>query len=182
MKNSVLIVITALLLLNLCYSGYLHYRLSGATRIGVVRMDQLVYAYAGMQDASQVYADQMVLWSRQADSLQGLLQTTYKNFHRDSSRRNTAVLPAYKQDMQRYRSQLVAFQQNIKQAAAQKDQHMTQGVLNQIRAHIQSYGEEFHYDVLIATRETQDLSYVRQATDLTDEILEYANEKYRRGE
>lgn len=182
MKNALGLIAIFLFVLNLGYSGYLHCRLSQTPKIGVIRMDRLVYAYQGMQEASQVYADQMVLWGHQADSLQQLLMACYENFHQDSIKGKSKSLPVYKRQIEVYQSQLVTFQQNIQQSATQKDEHMTQGVLNQIRTHIQSFAEEFNYDLLLVTRESQDLSYVRESNDVTAAIIQYANEKYRHGE
>ena len=48
-------------------------------KIGIVQMEQLVYEYQGMKDATETYNAKMDKWSNQTDSLENML----KNFNVD---------------------------------------------------------------------------------------------------
>jgi len=151
---------------------------SGSQKFGVVQMDELVYEYQGMTDATKEYTNKMDEWSAQSDSIKSLLQNMLMEIKMDSITNDQTKLLVDQQRFMLMQQQYYQFQQNIQQKSTEEDQQMTIGVVNQLKEHIKLYAEENGYDLIIANTQLQNVGYVNDVTDLTQQVLDYANSKY----
>jgi len=150
--------------------------------VGIIQMEELVYDYQGMKDATEQYNQKMDVWSNQTDSLEVKLQNLYNEIRLDSINGDRTKLI---QDQQRFyllQKSYYEFKQNIDQKAQEKDQKMTVGVINQLKEHIKSYAQQEGYNIIISNTQLQNVGYADKAIDVTDELLKYANMNYQGGE
>ncbi len=151
-------------------------------KIGIVQMEQLVYEYQGMKDATETYNAKMDKWSNQTDSLENILKNLYEEIQLDSIGGNKEKLLQNQHRFYLLQRSYYEFKENVAQKAQEEDQKMTIGVINQLKQHIKEYAKQEHHNIIIANTQLQNVGYVDDALDITKELLEYANIKYQGGE
>ena len=60
----------------------------------------------------------------------------------------------------------------------QKSQEYTQAIWKQINQYTQEYGQEQGYDYILSTAGQQGLLYAKEGQDITQEVVNYINQKY----
>lgn len=147
-------------------------------KVGIIQMEELVYDYQGMKDATEQYNQKMDAWSNQTDSLETQLKNLYNEIRLDSVNGDRTKLI---QDQQRFyllKQSYYEFKQNIDQKAQEKDEKMTVGVINQLKEHIKSYAQKEGYNIIISNTQLQNVGYADEAIDVTEALLQYANIQY----
>lgn len=150
-----------------------------AKKIGIVRMEKVVYEYDGMKEATKAYEKKTAQWKKDSDSLEIILRTLYSEMKADSVSGNTARL---KQDLRLfylYRNSYVELNQNIEQKTQETDTEMTSSVITQLNAHMADYAKEKGYDLILCNNpQYQAVGYSKDSYDISAEFLEYANKRY----
>jgi Skp family chaperone for outer membrane proteins len=151
-------------------------------KTAVVQMDQLVYEFKGMKEASSDYGRKLDIWKRESDSLEQQLRGLYQQLREDSIRQDHRRL---RQDLARFallRRSYAEHAQNSQQHAEEKDREMTLGVINQLNEHIKNYAELQGYTVVLCNNGQQpSVGYAAGQADITKEVLAYANARYEGG-
>lgn len=166
------LIVLALFTLNFLLGG------NNIRKTGVVEMEKLVYDYKGMKDASAKYTAKMNQWSAQSDSIKKKLEGYLYDIKMDSINGDKKKLLSDQQKFILLRKSYYEFEEAIKQKAQEEDQQMTIGVINQLKEHIKEYAKEEGYDLILLNTQMQNVGYVEEAGDLTEEILEFSNKKY----
>ena len=181
MKKRLIPIILILTLLN---TGFLMYNLvseRGSTKVAVVQMEQLVYQYEGMKEASESYSAKLVNWKSKSDTLEQIMQTLWEEISLDSINGKSESSLAKKHEFNQYRTSYINYKNKIKETAQEEDQMMTIGVLNQIREHMTAYAQEEDFDLIIANTELENIAYVSDPVDVTSSLLKFANDRYQNG-
>jgi Skp family chaperone for outer membrane proteins len=148
-------------------------------KTAVVQMDQLVYEFKGMKEASDEYGRKLETWNKESDSLEQQLRGLYQQLRRDSIDSDRQRL---KQDLERFellRRSYAEQAQSARQRAEEKDREMTLGVINQLNGHIKTYAEQQGYTVVLCNNGQQpSVGYAAGQADITKEVLAYANARY----
>jgi outer membrane protein len=148
-------------------------------KIAFVQSAYLLSNYQGFKDATVAYKQKSVLWQANIDTLASELNSIRKDHSRDlagmTSREKELSLSLIKTKEQ----QLQQYQQGIQQKAAQEDQQMTAGVVQEVNAFLKDYGEAHNYLIIFGATDMGNVVYAREAIDLTEEVLEALNKNYR---
>ena len=168
------------LILCICIVGYLIIEKMGTSsyKIGIIQMEELVYDYQGMKDATEKYNHKMDNWSEQTDSLEMTLKNLYNEIKIDSINGNQEKWIKDQQQFYILQQSYYEFKQNITQKAQEDDQKMTIGVINQLKGHIKAYAQQGGYNIIISNTQLQNVGYTDEAIDITTEMLEFANIRY----
>jgi outer membrane protein len=169
------------LVLSVALAAYIfadRYQWKSAGKIGVVQMERLVYEYKGMKEATQVYTQKVAGWGSQTDSLQKSLKLMYQKLRLDSLRDDRRKLGKDLQIFEAARLSYLEHVEQVQEAAASEDRHMTLGVVNQINQYIRSFAQEEGYDVVLCNNQQQSVGHAGKTIDITDRVLEFANRKY----
>jgi len=151
-------------------------------RIGIIQMEQLVYDYQGMKDATEQYNSKMDVWSNEADSLENQLKNVYNQIRMDSINGDQLKLVKDQQRFYLLQRSYYEFKQNISEKAQEKDEKMTIGVINQLKEHMGAYAKQEGFNIIISNTQLQNVGYADEAIDVTKELLKYANIEYQGGE
>ncbi len=151
---------------------------TGKQKIGIIQMEQLVYEYEGMKEATVLYEKKMDLWSNQTDSLEAQLTKLYQEIRMDSINQDQKKLLVDQKKFTMLQRSYYDFKQKAAQHAEKEDEEMTIGVINQLNEHIKTYAEKENYNIIISNTQFQNVSYVDNVIDITDQILTYANHNY----
>ncbi len=150
-----------------------------AKKIGIVRMEKVVYEYEGMKEATKAYEKKVGQWKKDSDSLEITLRALYNELKADSISGNTAKL---KQDLSLfylYRNSYVELNRNIELKTQETDTEMTSSVITQLNAHMSDYAKEKGYDLILCNNpQYQAIGFSKDSYDITGEFLDYANNKY----
>lgn len=167
--------------LSLVIIGYLVFDQFGTTRhkkIAVVQLNDLVYGFQGMKDATKKYTDKVNKWNAQADSLEMMLKGLFSEIKLDSINNDRNKLLKDQQIFIYKRQTYFEYKQKIEQAAQEEDKNMTTGVMNQVSEYIKTFAINEGYDLIISNTQAQNVGYVNETMDVTKQLLEYANKKY----
>lgn len=151
---------------------------SEGKKIGVIQMEELVYDFEGMKDATEDYTNKMNQWEAESDSLKKGLDQLLYDIKLDSINNDVVKSKSDKQKFMLLRQKYYTLQQSIDGKAQQEDQKMTSTVMAQLNEYIDEYGEEKKYDLIIINTQLQNVGYVSGSIDVTAEVLSYVNTKY----
>ena len=176
MKNTgnIALIISIVTIIIVGYSQFI----IPSKKIGIVHMEELVYSYQGMKDATEKYNIKMTAWSEKIDSLENTLKSLYNDIKLDSINGDKNKLIKDQQQFYFLQKSYYEYKQNITQKAQQNDEEMTTGVINQLKEHMKTYAQKEGYDLIISNTQLQNVGYVTEQMDVTKQVLDYANNKY----
>lgn len=151
---------------------------SSSNKIGVIKMDELVYDFEGMKDATEEYTNKMNQWSAESDTLKKQLDQLLYDIKLDSINNNQSKIIADQKKFMLFRQKYYTLQQTIDTKAQEEDKKMTSTVMGQLNEYIEQYGKEHGYNLIINNTQLNNVGYVDQSSDITQEVLTYVNAKY----
>ena len=149
------------------------------SKIGVIEMENLVYEFQGMKDATKDYQQKMTNWNQQSDSLEQQLKNMYQEIQIDSINGDQEKLKVDQQRFYYLQKSYYEYGQKIGKKAKQDDTDMTIGILNQLKGFMADFAIENGYDLIINNTQVQNVGYVSKENDVTEAVLEFSNKKYR---
>ena len=147
-------------------------------KIAVVKFHELIKEYKGMKDATQAYTLKMNKWSAQSDSMKATLESLIQEIKLDSVKGDKKKLESDYRVFLYKRQTYFQYKEKIEKIAQEEDKIMTEGVIHQIKQHIQNFAAEHHYDFIITDTQENSLNFITEGSDITPEIIKFANEKY----
>lgn len=150
-----------------------------AKKIGIVRMEKVVYEYDGMKEATKAYEKKVGQWKKDSDSLATILRTLYSEMKSDSVTGNTVKLNQDLRLFYLYRNSYVELNHAIEQKTQETDTEMTSSVITQLNAHMIDYAKENGYDLILCNNpQYQAIGFSKDNYDISGAFLEYANKRY----
>jgi outer membrane protein len=180
MKNNNLLA--ALILLVLISIGFSIWSNMKTPKIAYVKSGEVVEKYKGMLDAKNIYKEKMAKWQANIDTLQGDYQRSISSYNTDLPKLSNKEKAEREQLLRNQENNLRQYTAALDKKAAEEDQKMTEGVLNQINSHIKVYGESNGYDAIFGTTSNGNLLYGKDGIDITEEILKELNGNYMKEE
>lgn len=147
-------------------------------KIGYVRSNELVYGYAGMKEARSLYERKQKEWQAEIDTLQADYQKALAAYNLEFARLTAEERKQREEFLAKQEENLRQHSYVLAAKAKEEDEKMTQGVLSQINAVAQEYGEEHGYHMIMATTQSGNILYGSDAIDLTKELLVILNREY----
>lgn len=172
---SVISIVISFLLIIIFSLSYFD---STKIKIGVVEMEELVYEYKGMKDATKSFSGKVAMWNKETDSLKKKLEFYLYEIKMDSINGDKAKMQKDQQKFLLLRSSFMQLQEKLSNQSKTEDQEMTVGVINQIRQHIKDYSIENGYDLIITNNQMQSVGFSKENLDITKDLLNYCNAKY----
>lgn len=177
MKNNVTISlsITALILAGLA----LYFSQSSRLKVGYVNSQYLIANYEGFKDATKVYQQKAGQWQANIDTLGKELDARIKQYEGEKARLSVSEKKLSEELIEEKRKQLAQYQQGIRQKAQQEDQQMTSEVVQEINAFLKDYGKKKNFTIIFGATDMGNIVHASEALDLTEEVLEALNGRYR---
>ena len=150
-----------------------------AKKIGVVKMDKVVYEFQGMKEATKKYELKVSAWKNETDSLQKILNSLYNDLKVDSISKNETKLKKDFNLFVYYRNAYYQQNENIDIKSKEMDKEMTSSVINQLNTFMIDFAKENSYDMILCNNpQNQSIGYHKEDDDITDLFLEYSNKKF----
>lgn len=147
-------------------------------KIAFVRSGEIIYKYAGMKDAQQVFQEKVKAWQANIDTLQSEFHYAANVFSATGSSLPTIEQQQQQEHLRRQEENIAQYRHAIEMKSQEEEKTMTQGVLNQINSFITEYGKEHGYDVILGTTMSGSVLYGNETLDITDDVLQELNRSY----
>lgn len=157
------------------------------TIIHFVENEKLVYidsgkvinAYQGMVDARKAYQEKISVWKANVDTLALEVQNEIVRYDKESVKMTMRERELSRELIKTKQQQLKEYQQSVNDRANQEDAAATKKVIDEINAFIKAYGEQHNYAIVFAATEYGNIAYAKEYLDITPEVIEGINKKYK---
>ena len=150
----------------------------GRMKIGYVRTTELVYGFAGMKEAHDIYEKKRQGWQSLLDSLGADYQRSVSAYNAERVSVTASGRQERESFLQKQHESLEGQRSELEARIRDEDQRMTQGVLSQINSLAQQYGKEHGFDLILSTTQSGSILYGDDAIDLTKDLLATLNRNY----
>ncbi|MBX2916283.1 MAG: OmpH family outer membrane protein [Cyclobacteriaceae bacterium] len=140
---------------------------------------KLMNGYQGMIDARKDYQQKTTVWKANIDTLIVEIQREIANYEKDVSKMSVKEKELTGKLIQSKQQQLAEYQKAINDKAAQEDNQLTTKVVQEVNAYLKEYGKGKGYRIILAATDYGNIVYAQEGLDITDEVLEGLNRKYR---
>jgi outer membrane protein len=148
-------------------------------KVAYVKSQELVYEYQGMKEAQSRFETEKQLFQIQLDSLQQVYRMLISNYQSDAPMLSPVEKKQRQELIQMQEGKLRDEQMQIQEKIKEKEDKLTQGVLNQINSFVELYGKENDYDLIFGTTLSGNILYGNEAIDITKEVKEELNKSYK---
>ena len=166
------VVISAVAILSLALSGYMFFS-SNATTFVYVNNNRVLTEYEGFKDAKIKATNRAEKWKAEVDSM----KLDYSRYTRslDGKKLNQAEENLIELKYKR----IVTFEQEAIKKIQAIEEELTQEVVGQIDSRMKEFGEAHDYEMIFGVTDSGNLLYAKEGKDITTELLNYLNAKYR---
>ncbi len=148
-------------------------------RIRYVRSSDLVYNYAGMNEAQNSFNRKKAGWQARIDTLKAEYEAEWSRYIQQVENLSEQKRTEKEKSLAIQRERVLDYSQNLAKRSQEEEQVMLEGVLNQINSFTRSYAIEKGYDLVYGTTSGGSLLYGKESLDITDELLAALNKHYR---
>jgi len=170
---------TAILLGVLCSICISLWAKLSAPKIAYIKSAELVNEYIGMREAIEMFQNKQKEWKTNLITLQKELEKSIADYQRDSLNLSDEQRINRKVTILKLREDMIRYSNVVNEKAAEEDNKMTQGVLNQINSFVEKYSKQNGYSVIFGTTASGNLMYAEEYMDITDEVLDALNKDYK---
>ena len=175
--NTVIFGVIIILLSSAISFGVSHYFNRG--KIAFVRSQDLIYSYEGTIEAMAKFNNQKQQWQANVDTLKFDFQRAVTLYNQEYAKLTSAQRQQREQNLSQQERQLQSYTRAIDDKIKAADEEMMQASLNQINVFVEEYSQQHGYDIILGTTLSGSVLYGRKTLDITDELLEALNKKYR---
>jgi outer membrane protein len=144
-----------------------------------IRTNHLLTNYQGFQEATHAYQQKSSAWKANMDTLTKELKDLSIRYEAGKSEMSARERELSAELIRTKQQQLEQYREGIRQMAAQEDREMTADVVQEINLFLKEYGEKHRYRIILGATEAGNIVYAEEAMDLTDEVLDALNRRYR---
>lgn len=148
-------------------------------KIAYIHSNYLFEHYLGTIESHKELEEKTKVWGNNLDSLSKTYRATFASYESQKETMPEQEQEAVTKQLKAQQQQFQQYHQAVEQQKSSEDQKLTQGVIKQMDAYIKAYALEHGYDLLIGASATSDLVYGSKAYDVTEDVLEYINQKYK---
>jgi outer membrane protein len=175
MMNKYLITMNILLLLGL---GYCIFKVMNIPKVRYVKSAELVYGFSGMKEAQLIQTKATEEIKANVDTLQLDFQKAVSQYNLDYPKLSKAEREQRETLLAMQQENLQKYAQGAQQKIKEKDEEITQGVLNQVNSFVEEYGKKQGYDIVLGTTASGNILFATEGMDITSEVLAAINEHY----
>ncbi len=172
MKNKTTTVLLSVIVLLVGWIGYTS--VFQKTKIAYVDSAKLVEKSTAMQKLQTELRADAEKNKANIDTLVMEFENSMKSYEKKMSSMSVKEKELATELLKNKQSQLVQYQQAIKQKVGQQEQQKMQEVLKVINQTISDYGKQQGYQIIFATS-NGNIAYADEAIDITEDIIERIN-------
>lgn len=156
---------------------YFHF--STRQKIAFVRSNELVYGYTGMNEAHDLQISKAKEYQSNIDTLQMDLQKAMNQYNLEYAKLDKAERAEKEKLLVIQQENFKQYSQNAQKAVEKSNTDLTQGVLNQVNAFVETYAKEHGYTLILGTTTSGNILYGQESMDITEDVLKALNAQYK---
>lgn len=172
--SSILIAINFIGLLSIVF-----FQITDRQKVVFIDSSKVINSYEGMIAARKDYQSKMQIWQANIDTLATDIQKQISVYEKTKGSLSKKELELTQQLIQSKQQQLAQYQKAISDKAGQEDAIATKKVVDEINAYIKTYGESENYTIVFAATEYGNIAYAKEYLNITEEVIEGLNNKYK---
>ena len=170
MKN-IIIVLIAVLTLASCQQSQ---------KIGFVDNSKLINEYQEKIDIQDKLQAKIKKYETRRDSVRQAFQLEINEAELKSRKMSQADIQKLSQELQQKDQMMSQRDQFEQQQIAQESQAQNDSLIKKVRNFVKDYGTKNGYDFILGSNEAGSVMYGKEASDLTQEILDALNAAYKK--
>ncbi|WP_421762853.1 OmpH family outer membrane protein [Ekhidna sp.] len=147
-------------------------------KVVYVETNKLLENYEGMKTARAEFQQKATQWQANIDTLKAELDREIKSYEAAKGRMSMKERELNEKLISTKRQQFIDYQNGIQQKSQQEDFQMTEKVLTEINAFIESYGKQNGYDLILGANNSGNIVYANDYLDITSELQKALNANY----
>lgn len=155
------------------------YALLDSKKTAYVRSQDLIYKYQGMIDAKAAFESKRNAWQANIDTLKQDFDGNVEWLRANHKQLSDAEVGEKKEFLRKQQEDIIQYTEQMQIKAEEEETELLQGVLNQVNAFAEEYGEREGYDLIFGTTLSGSILYGNDVNDITDELLSELNKQYR---
>lgn len=175
-KTTTYIIITITFLVA---AGSWIYQLLTEPKIGYVRSHDMIYRYEGTKRAQANFQQKSQQWQARVDTLKMEYRKALHDYQRKTDDLTEQEKEHIEERLNKQQQQIQQYTRAIGQKTQDEDEQRMQEVLNQVNSYVKEYAKKHNYDIVYGTTMSGNILYGKDEYDITDDVLEYLNRKYR---
>ncbi len=173
------ITVALLLIVLVSVGGYLiatvHH---SSSRIGIVRMTEILEKYQGAADARTGFSKTAMAWQSNIDTLRSELQEMIMSYEKDRHAMSVAQRTSFENVLQMKRRQVEDYASAIQQRATDEQRAVTEKLIAKVKHAADASASEMGMDLVIAVQDDAFVLYSTEAVDVTSHVLGRLRQQY----
>lgn len=143
-----------------------------------VDVNQLLEGYKRTKIVRAKFQEKAKTLNANVDSLMTDWQKELKTYEKERSRMSKKELELKQQLLSNKQQQINNYQQAIQKQIQEEDKKATQTVVNDINDYVKDYGKSHNHDIIFGASGGGNIMYAKEASNLTEEVLEGLNQEF----
>jgi outer membrane protein len=177
MKTRTPLVLSIILLC--CIGGFTVYSWLTKPKIAFVYNNKVLEKFDGVKDSRRLYQEKEQSYRSNIDTLEKELGFLVRDFQQNYGSYNAEVRKSKEDQLRQKQADFYQYKAAAENEIAKENEKLTVAVLNQINEFIVDYSKTNKYDFVFGTTTDGSLFYSKECYDITEEVIQAMNSKYR---
>ena len=148
-------------------------------RIAYVHNNRLLTEYQGVKEGKRMYEEKASNLKSNLDTLEKEINIRIKEYQAKYESLSPEERAATENVLKKKQQEYFTYKSAIDEQVKEEDTKLSAAVLNQIDSYIIEFAKENKYDYIFGVGSGGNLFFAKEGADVTDEVLEGLNKKYR---
>lgn len=148
-------------------------------KIGYVHNDILFKKFDGLIEGQQELKAKNNVWQSNLDSLTFDFNRQAQQYSSSRESMSNEEQMLKERQLAEQEKNIMLYKKSIEQKSMEEEQRIQTSVINQVNAYSKDFGKTQGYDYIFGVTENGSILYGNSADDVTEEVVEYINAKYK---
>ncbi|BDS10485.1 OmpH family outer membrane protein [Aureispira anguillae] len=178
MKRTTLLQLLSVTVLTV-WMIWLTIGMNSQPKVAYVHSEYLFENYLGTIESYKVLEAKTKKWGDNLDSLSKSYRATFISYDTHGEKLHLEEKAKLGRKLQQQEQVFNKYHESVEKMKLEEDQKLTQSVIKQIDAYLKEYALKNGYDLIIGAGTSSSLVYGGKGYDVTDDVLNFINQKYR---
>ncbi len=168
------------ILIILIISSISYLQFNPAKEAVIIDSQKLLTNYEGVKKPMSEFQEKNKKWQANVDTLESRLKKAIMDYEERISQMSGKERRKTEQELTVQRRKFMEYQQAIQKKAVEEDQRLMQEVKKDIDRYVKQYAKQHDIKLILGATGNGTIVYMdKEVMDITDELTEYINAKYR---
>jgi len=147
----------------------------GRRNIAYIDSARIYNGYKGIKLAKKEFETKVEFYKSRTDTLNARVKISMMNVERAKNDRGSQIKLI--DSVKFYKKQLNDYQLAMNESLREEESKLTQKAMTKLNEFLKEYGESHGYEMILIASPSGTIAYAKDKYDITDKVLEAANEK-----